>query len=402
LIAVEQWAEIRRMHFVEGVAIKEIARRTGRDRKTIRKAIRGAQPPRYARPPVACKLDPHRERIAELLREVPGITNTRIRELIGECGYEGGKTILDDYLRELRPIVCPKRTYQRTAYRPGELLQFDLFEPKAEIPVGHGQTRRGYVVTCEPGFSRAAAGALVFSRRFHDLAFGMNRCLRFLGGLPETLVWDREGAIHEGGGRPTEEFAAFCGQLAVGWRILQAKDPESKGALERTHRFLRTNFEPARRFANHVDFQEQLDRWFSERANVRFHRGIRAVPAERLVAELQSTRALPERMPPSDLRSVIRVPQQPYLRFDTNDYSLDPRFAGRRVELRVGQRQITAIALDTGELAARHARCFARHLTFTDPAHQSQLERLRGKRRRGPEIEVELRPLARYDALIPA
>jgi len=208
----------------------------------------------------------------------------------------------------------------------------------------------------------------VFSRRFYDLAFGMNRCLCFLGGLPETLVWDREGAIHEGGGRPSEEFAAFCGQLTVGWRILEAKDPESKGALERTHRFLRTNFEPARRFANHVDFQGQLDRWFSERANVRFHRGIRAIPARRLISELQSMRALPERMPPSELRSVIRVPQQPYLRFDTNDYSLDPRFAGSRVELRVGQRQITAIALDTGELAARHARCFARHLTFTDPA----------------------------------
>ena len=148
---MEQWAEIRRMHFVEGVAIKEIARRTGRDRKTIRKALRGEGPPRYSRPSVASKLDPHREQIAELLRDVPGITNTRIRELIGECGYAGGKTILDGYLRELRPIVCPKRTYQRTAYRPGELLQFDLFEPKAEIPVGHGQTRRGYVVTCELG-----------------------------------------------------------------------------------------------------------------------------------------------------------------------------------------------------------------------------------------------------------
>ena len=230
----------------------------------------------------------------------------------------------------------------------------------------------------------------------------MNRCLAKLGGLPETLVWDREGAIHAGGGRPTEEFAAFCGQLAVGWRILEAKDPESKGALERTHRFLRSNFEPARRFANPLDFQEQLDRWFSERANPRFHRGIRAVPAQRLVAELQSMRALPERMPPSAIRSVIRVPQQPYLRFDSNDYSLHPRFAGRRVELRAGQRQIAAIALDSGELVARHRRSFARHLTFTDPAHQRELDRLRGNRRRGPEIDVELRPLARYDALIPA
>ena len=215
-------------------------------------------------------------------------------------------------------------------------------------------------------------------------------------------MWDREGAIHASGGHPTEEFAAFCGQLALGWRILEPKDPESKGALERTHRFLRTNFEPARCFVNHLDFQDQLDRWFSERANPRFHRGIRAVPAQRLAQERSSMRALPERMPPSAIRSVIRVPQQPYLRFDTNDYSLDPRFAGRRVELRAGQRQITAIALDSGELVARHQRSFARHLTFTDPAHQRELERLRGERRRGPEVDVERRPLARYDQLIPA
>jgi transposase len=243
LIAVEQWAEIRRMHFVEGLSIKGIARRTGRDRKTIRKAIASAEPPGYRRAPVGSKLDPHREQIVCLVREVEGITNTRIRELISEAGYQGSKTILDDYLRELRPILCPKRTYQRTIYRPGELAQFDLIEPRREIPVGHGQTRRGYVVTCELGWSRAAAGALVFSKRFEDLAWGMSRCLSSLGALPETLVWDREGAIHDGHGHASEDFAAFCGRLALGWRILQARDPESKGALERTHRFMRTSFE---------------------------------------------------------------------------------------------------------------------------------------------------------------
>ncbi len=399
---MEQWAEIRRMYFVEGFSIKGIARRTGRDRKTIRKAIRGAEPPGYRRAPVGSKLDPHREQIARLVREVDGISNTRIRELIGEAGYQGSKTILDDYLRELRPILCPKRTYQRTTYRPGELVQFDLVEPRKEIPVGHGQARRGYVVSCELGWSRAAAGALVFSKRFEDLAWGMSRCLEFLGALPETIVWDREGAIHDGHGHASEDFAAFCGCLKLGWRILQARDPESKGALERTHRFMRTSFEPARGFANPLDFQDQLDRWFSERANPRFHRGIRAVPAERLIEERKWMRALPDPMPPTALRSVLRVPAQPYFRFDTNDYSLDPCFAGRRVELCIGQHQIHAIALDSGELAASHARSFARHLTFTDPAHQQELDRLRGNRRRGPQVDVQLRPLARYDALIPA
>ena len=110
-------------------------------------------------------------------------------------------------------------------------------------------------------------------------------------------------------------------------------------------------------------------------------------------------RVLPELMPDSDVRYVTRVAAQPYLRFDRNDYSLDPRLVGRRVEVRVGQEEITATALDTGELACRHRRSFARHLTITDLAHARAL---REGRRQPPEPDVERRPLARYDALIPA
>ena len=67
-------------------------------------------------------------------------------------------------------------------------------------------------------------------------------------------------------------------------------------------------------------------------------------------------RALPEREPDLDRRWVVRVPPDPHLRFDTNDYSLDPNLVGRRVEVRVSQREIMAVALDTGELACRHER----------------------------------------------
>jgi hypothetical protein len=113
-------------------------------------------------------------------------------------------------------------------------------------------------------------------------------------------------------------------------------------------------------------------------------------------------RPLPERVPDTDRRLVVRVPQQPYVRVDRNDYSIDPRFAGRRVELRVSQTEVTAVVLDSGELAARHRRCMAGGLTFTDPAHQTKLELLRTRRRQRHDIEVEIRPLARYDAVIPA
>jgi len=400
---VQQWAEIRRMSEVEGLSQREIARRTGLHRKTIRRALRSPEPPRYSRPPKGSKLDPFKGEINRLLKADPAIPSQRIRELIAELGFEGGKTIVDDYVREVRPLHAPPRTFQRTAYAPGELCQFDLFEPAGEIPVGWGQTRRGWLVTAALGYSRAIAAALMFSKTAPDILWGMRRCLESFGALPEILVWDREAAIHRGGGQPSEELAAFCGALPAGWVILDPGDCQAKGLLERAHRFIRSSFEPARSFADHLDYQAQLDRWVAERANPRRHQGIRAVPAERLASEREAMRPLPEAMPRTERRFTLRVPPQPYFRLDRNDYSLDPRLVGRRVEIRAGQRAIVAVSLDTGEVIAKHRRAFAGGLTFTDPGHQLALDRLRGERKRpAREPEVEIRPLARYDRLIPA
>jgi transposase len=400
VVGVEQWAEIRRMHRVERLSIREISKRTGLHRKTVRRALAAAAPPRYSRAAAVSKLDPYREWICEQLRADPRMQSLRLREMAAELGYEGGKTIFDDYVREVRPRFVIKRTFQRTIYRPGELVQCDLWEPREQIPVGHGQTRRGYVVTAELCWSRVIAGALIFSKEAPDILWGLGRCLSRIGALPERLVWDREAAI-AGGGRPTEAFAAFCGQFGVGWVILDAGDAQAKGLLERSHRFMRTNFEPGRRFANPLDFQLQFDGW-CEKVNERVHRTVRAVPAGRLIEERARMRPLLQVLPDCDRRMVVRVPQQPFLRIDRNDYSIDPAFAGRRVEIRVSQRQVTAVVLDTGEVACCHGRSFAGGLTITDPAHQTELERQRARRRGRHDVEVEIRPLARYDDLIPA
>jgi hypothetical protein len=401
VVSVEQWAEIRRLYFVEKRSKRAIHRLTGVHRDTITRALGAEAPPRYARAPAGSKLDPFRDWVCEQLQADPTIQSLRLREMAVELGYGGGKTIFDDYVREVRPRFLVRRTFQRTIYRPGELAQCDLWEPKRLIPVGYGQMRRGWVVTMELCWSRVIAAALIFSKEAPDILWGLGRCLARFGALPEKLVWDREGAIHAGGGRPTEEFASFCGQLPVGWIILDAGDAQAKGALERSHRFMRSNFEPGRQFANPADFQAQLDGW-CERANRRVHRTIREVPAERLALERERLRALPERLPDTDRRFVARVPAQPYVRVDRNDYSIDPRFAGRRVEVRVSQTELSAAVLDTGELACRHRRVFAGGLTFTEPAHQDELERQRERRRQRHEVDVEIRPLARYDQLIPA
>jgi hypothetical protein len=132
---------------------------------------------------------------------------------------------------------------------------------------------------------------------------------------------------------------------------------------------------------------------------VRFHRTLRCRPLDRLAEERRLLRPLPARPPDVDRRFVTRISPDPYLRVDTNDYSLEPRLVGRRVEVRVSQREVVAAALETGELACRHPRSFARHRTITALEHARELRELRGA---PPEPEVERRPLARYDALLPA
>ena len=400
MVGVEQWAEVRRMHRVERLSGREISRRTGLARDTVARLLAATKPPRYEREPVGSKLDPFRDWICERLAADPRIQSQRLREMAGELGYQGGKSIFDEFVREVRPRFLLPRTFQRTIYRPGELVQCDLWEPSERVPVGHGQLRRGWVVTSEVCWSRAIAGTLIFSKEAPDILWGLGRNLWRLGALPEKLVWDREAAI-AAGGRPTGPFAGFCGQLEVGWVILEPRDPQAKGQLERSHRFMRSNFEPGRVFANHLDFQDRLDTW-TDKANGRVHRTIRAVPAERLAQEQTRMRRLPATMPDTDRRRVLRVPAQPFVRVDRNDYSIDPAFTGRRVELRVSQTAVTAIVLDTGELAARHRRVFAGALTITAPEHQTQLERQRAKRRQRHEVDVEIRPLSRYDQLIPA
>src|SRR5436305_14010030 len=119
-------------------SIKDLVRRHGIGRNTVRRARRADQPPRYERERRPSKLDPFKEEVHELLRAHPKLPGVRVRELIEPLGFDGSKTIVDDYLREVRPLFLAKRTFQRTVYRPGEICQWDLWEPSVPVPVGHG------------------------------------------------------------------------------------------------------------------------------------------------------------------------------------------------------------------------------------------------------------------------
>jgi len=69
-------------------------------------------------------------------------------------GWEHSITVLRNRVAELRPLFAPPDPCQRTSYRPGELAQFDLWQPDVAIPLGFGQAEKLWVVVGALGYSR--------------------------------------------------------------------------------------------------------------------------------------------------------------------------------------------------------------------------------------------------------
>jgi IS30 family transposase len=77
---VEDWAEVHRLFYREGMAKAAIARRLSMSRNTVDRLLGRTEPPRYRRAPAGSQVDPFAERIAAMLAEDPTVRATVIRE----------------------------------------------------------------------------------------------------------------------------------------------------------------------------------------------------------------------------------------------------------------------------------------------------------------------------------
>jgi transposase len=403
LLNVEDWAEIRRLHLAEGIPIKEIARRLGLARNTVREAVRSSVPPKYERPAIGSAVDAVEPEIRRLLARHPRMPATVIAERIG---WERGMTVFRDRVRDLRPVYLPPDPAGRTTYRPGELAQWDLWFPPVDIPIGPGRVARPPVLMGVAGYSRWMVGRMIPSRESHDLLLGHLACLVDLGRVPRAGVYDNEGAIgrwRRGVPQLTTAFQAFRGAFGMGVVLLKPADPESKGLVERANGYLETSFMPGRRFGSIADFNHQLGAWLPK-ANGRRHRIIGCRPLDRIAEDRAAMLALPPVLPDPAFRTATRLPRDHYVRVLGSDYSVHPRAIGRRVDVRADL-DVVRITL-AGEPVGQHQRSLVPHQVVTDPEHVIARAHLRDARRElgafDPSADVEIRDLAVYDRLVEA
>lgn len=367
---MENWAEIRRLHRAEGVPIKEIARRLGVARNTVRVALASDRPPSYQRARRGSVIDPYELQIRALLKDWPTMPAPEIAQRIGWSYSEGP---LKKLLARIRPEYKGIDPADRVTYEPGRLTQCDLWFPEPKIPVGKGQLRMLPVLVMTSAFSRFMAATMIPSRQGGDILAGMWTLIAGVGRVSKSLLWDRESAIG-GGGRVTTEAAAFAGTLATTIRLAPRRDPEFKGMVERHNGFLETSFLPGRTFVSPRDFNEQLGEWLA-RVNTRTVRAIQGRPVDLLATEYPQMLSLPPVTPTIGLRQRVRLARDYYVRVDTVDYSVDPRAIGRFVDVVASPWEVT-VRCD-GQVVARHERSWAKLGTVTDPEHRATAAQMR-------------------------
>ncbi|GAA3515041.1 IS21-like element ISMbo1 family transposase [Georgenia daeguensis] len=401
---MEDWAEIRRLHKSEGMAIKAIARHMGVARNTVRAALASESPPRYERRKKAGSLvDGYEPQIRALLAKYPTMPATVIGERIG---WEHSASVLRARVAQLRPLYAPADPADRTEYRAGEIVQCDLWFPPRVVPVGPGVLAAPPVLTMVAAWSGFIAALLLPTRQTGDLLAGMWQLLSgSFGAVPKTLVWDNEAGIgqHQ---RLTVGARAFAGTL--GTRIYQTRprDPEAKGVVERANGYLQTSFLPGREFASPADFNDQLGAWLP-RANQRVLRRTGVKPAIRVGIDVAAMADLPPVPPAVGLSERVRLGRDYYVRVAGNDYSVDPSVIGRFVDVRCDLTTVTVTC--AGQVVAAHERCWDTRRTITDPAHVATAKVLRTAYRtraaagsppaRAGGEDVGIRALSDYDDL---
>lgn len=370
MIPMEDWAEIRVLHRRDGLSKREIARQLGISRVTVDRALASDRPPRYSRPPVETSFTPVEPLVRELLRSTPSMPVTVIAERIG---WSGSVTNLRRHVRSIRADYAPVDPADRLEYRPGDQAQCDLWFPPVKIPLGHGQVGSPPVLVMVASFSRFITARMIPSRTTADLLAGLWWLMVGLAAVPGRLVWDNEAGIGRGR-KLTLAARAFAGALATQIVLLKAFDPESKGIVERANGYFETSFMPGRSFASPQDFNAQLGQWLPV-ANHRHVRRIGARPVDAIEADRAAMIPLPPVAPAVGLAERVRLGRDYYVRVAGNDYSVDPRFIGRFVDVACDLETVTVTC--GGEVAARHERCWATGRTLTDPEHVAIAKGLR-------------------------
>ncbi len=176
----------------QGLSVSAIARKVGRDRKTVRRYLeRGLEAPAYGpRPPRPSLLAPYEAYLRERIAAYPELSGKRLLREIRELGYKGGYTILTDFLRDARP---PKRpAFERRFETPaGRQAQVDFAEFRVAFENEPDVARKVWLFTMVLGHSRWLWGRFCAGQDLQTVLRCHIDAFAAIGGTASEILYDR-------------------------------------------------------------------------------------------------------------------------------------------------------------------------------------------------------------------
>jgi len=393
---VSLWAEIRRLHEIEHLSGRTIVERLHCCSKTVAKALAMEQPPTGVPQPRSSILDGYRPRIEAFIAKYPRVSAVRVREEIakGTDGYRGCVGLVRRYLRQIRP--ARGRVYQEVFYEPGEAMQVDWGDC-GRVMIGQ-TSRRVSVFVAVLCHSRLLYIEFSLSQKKAEFYRALVHALEFFQGSPRKIIFDNlKAAVTSGSGRHAclhPEFLALCGHFYMEPIACTARDPESKGNVEASVRYVKHNALAGRgeELRTWEDYQRFAPQWLDRVANVRCHATTKERPIDRFQKERDCLRPLP--VIPFDSDEILSVVVTPHARvhYDGNRYSVQPSLVRKVVMLRASAGIVRI--LDQGLEVARHNRCYEKGQLLVHPDDRLAALKMR-HRRQADQREEE------FDALGP-
>ena len=365
---------IRRWRLRDGMAIREITRRTGLLRNTIRKYLAsGVLEPGYAKRKSSSKLDEYAEILSSWLqREVGRHRKQRrnLRQLYGDLvalGYTGSYDRVAAFARAWRQQqseaakVAGRGTFVPLRFAPGEAFQFDWSE---DVAVIGGEKTKVMVAQFKLCYSRAFM-LRAYPLQTHEMLFDAhNYALAALGGVPQRGIYDnmKTAVDRVGRGKAREVNARFKAMVshflfeanfcnpAAGWE---------KGQIEKNVQDARRRiWQVAPKFASF----DELNAWLEGRC-IELRGKIRhpEQPAFTIGELWDEEQPQLMRMPPAYdgfIEHTKRVSPTCLIVFERNRYSVPASFANRPVSLRVYAERLVIVA--EGQVVAEHKRVIIR------------------------------------------
>jgi transposase len=342
----------------QGLSIQEIARRTGHDRKTVRKYLKvGLEAPVYGpRAPRPSILDSYKGYLRGRLETYPGLTASRLLREIRELGYRGGATTVKDFVRAIRP-AAPAIFERRFETEPGRQAQADFAHFRVCFTDEPSRERVIWLFSMVLGFSRWLFARFVPGQGLDEVVRGHLAAFAAFAGVPREILYDRmKTAVIGEDADARVVFNATLVELAChhGFtpRACKPYRAKTKGKVERPFRYVRQDFFDGRSFRNLDDLNRQLMDWLDTVANVRVHGTTGRVVAEAFAEEQDALLALPVHPFRSVLKLERRITKDGMVSVGGNLYSVPDGTRKRVVEVQVLAGEIRI--LEAGRLIAVH------------------------------------------------